>query len=196
MGAIRTLLIRSRKEWDATNMQWHSLGLRFGAPVVILVLLWSGSAVSQTWQSLSLPGDVFTIEMPGAPKYKQMKLKSDGGTEFTLHQYVVDTANSSYVAEIATYPHDVDVSNPCNTLQGGLDNAAQVIEGGKWDSISWVQLQGLKAFDALGHRNGLEVRLYGIMNGSQNLVLGYAGPVDTSRSADVSRFIASLHVRN
>ena len=106
-------------------MQWCSLGLRCGAPVVILLaLLWGGSAVSQTWQTLDLPGDVFTIEMPGAPKYEQQKLESDGGTEFTLHQYVVETSNSSYVAEIATYPNDVDVSNPRNTLQGGADNAA------------------------------------------------------------------------
>jgi hypothetical protein len=49
-------------------MQRRSLGLRFGALVVISALLWSGSGVSQTWQSLDLPGDVFTIEMPGAPK--------------------------------------------------------------------------------------------------------------------------------
>jgi hypothetical protein len=177
-------------------MQRRSLGLRFGALVVTSALLWSGSGVSQTWQSLDLPGDVFTIEMPGAPKYEQMKLKSDGGTEFTLHQYVVETANSSYVAEIATYPNDVDVSNPLNTLQGGADNAAHVIEGGKWDSISWVQHQGLNAFDAFGHRKGLEVRLYSIMKGRQALVLCYTGPAHTSRSADVVRFIASVHARN
>jgi hypothetical protein len=63
-------------------MQWRSLGLRCVAPVVILALLWSGSAVSQTWQTLDLPGDVFSIEMPGAPKYEQKKLKSDGGVGF------------------------------------------------------------------------------------------------------------------
>ena len=177
-------------------MQWRSLGLRFGAQVVILAVLWSGIAVSQTWQTLDLPVDVFSIEMPGAPNYKQVKLKSDGGTEFTLHQYVVESANGSYVAEIATYPNDVDVSNPRNTLQGGADNAAHVIEGGKWDSISWLQHQGLDAFDALGHRKGLEVRLYSIMNGRQALVVCYTGSADTSRSADVVRFIASVHVRN
>jgi hypothetical protein len=181
---------------EVATLQWRSLVVRFGAPVVILALLWSGSAVSQTWQTLNLPGDVFTIEMPGPPKYEPMPLKSDGGTEFTMHQYMVETTNSSYVAEIATYPNDVDVSNPRNTLQSGADSAAEIIEGRKWDSISWVQHLGLNAFDALGHRKGFEVRLYSIMKGRLALVLCYTGPADTSHSADVERFIASVRVRN
>jgi hypothetical protein len=181
---------------DAMTLQWRSLAVRFGALAIILALLWSGSAVSQTWQTLDLPGDVFTIEMPGPPKYQETKVKSDGGTEFPMHHYVVETTNGSYVAEIATYPNDVDVSNPRNTLQGGADNAAEVIEGGKWDSISWVQHQGLNAFDALGHRNGFEVRLYSIMKDRLALVLCYTGPAGTSRSADVERLIASVRARN
>jgi hypothetical protein len=181
---------------DATTLQWRSLMVLFGALAVTLALLWSGSAVSQTWQTLDLPGDVFAIEMPGPPKYEQTKLKSDGGTEFTLFHYVVEITNSSYVAEIATYPNDVDVSNPRNTLQSGADNAAELIEGGKWESITWVQHQGLNAFDALGHRKGFEVRLYSIMKSRVALVLCYTGPADTSRSADVERFIASVRVRN
>jgi hypothetical protein len=170
--------------------------VRFGTLALILALLWSGSAVSQNWQSLDLPGDVFTIEMPGPPKYQKMEVKSEGGTEYPMHHYMVETTNGSYVAEIATYPNDIDVSNPRNTLQAGAENAAYVIEGGKWDSISWAQHQGLDAFDAFGHRKGFEVRLYSIMKGRLALVLCYTGATDTSRSADVERFIASVRVRN
>jgi len=181
---------------DATILQRRSLMVRFGSVVVILGLLSSGSAVSQNWQNLDLPGDVFTIELPGPPKYEEIQAKSDGGTEFSIHHYLVETTNGSYVAEIASYPNDIDVSNPRNTLQGGADSAAYVIEGGKWDSISWVRHQGLDAFDAFGHRKGFEVRLYSIMKGRLALVLCYTGSADTSRSADVERFIASLRVRN
>jgi len=70
------------------------------------------------------------------------------------------------------------------------------VAGGKWDSISWVQHQGLDAFDAFGHRKGFEVRLYSIMKSRLALVLCYTGATDTSRSADVERFIASVRVRN
>ena len=175
-------------------MRW--LVVRFGTLAAILALLWSGSAVSQNWQSLDLPGDVFTIEMPGPPKYEERKVKSDAGTEFPMHHYVVETTNGSYVAEIASYPNDVDVSNPRNTLQGGADNAAYVIEGGKWDSISWLQHEGLNAFDAFGHRKGFEVRLYSAQKGRLALVLCYTGPANTSHSADVERFIASVRVRH
>ena len=103
---------------DAMTLQWRSLALRFGA-LTVIALLWSGSAFSQSWQTLDLPGDVFTVEIPGPPKYEQMPVQSEGGTEFPLHHYLVETTNGSYVAEIASYPNDVDVSNPRNTLQGG-----------------------------------------------------------------------------
>ena len=181
---------------DGITLQCRSLAVRFAAPALALVLLWSGSAVSQTWQTLDLPGDVFTIEMPGPPKYEQMPVQSEGGTEFPMHHYLVESTNGSYVAEIATYPNDVDVSNPRNTLQGGADNAAYVIEGGKWDSISWLQHEGLNAFDAFGHRKGFEVRLYSAQKGRLALVLCYTGPSNTSHSADVERFIASVRVRH
>jgi hypothetical protein len=59
-----------------------------------------------------------------------------------------------------------------------------------------VQHQGLNAFDAFGHRKGFEVRLYSIMKSRLALVLCYIGATDTSRSADVERFIASVRVRN
>ena len=180
---------------DARTLQWRSLMVRFGA-LTVIAQLWSSSAVSQTWQTLDLPGDVFTIEMPGPLKYQERKVKSEGGTEFPMYHYMVETTNGSYVAEIATYPSDVDVSNPRNTLQRGADDAAYVIEGGKWDSISWAQHQGLDAFDAFGHRKGFEVRLYSIMNSRLALVLCYTGVAGTSRSADVERFIASVRVRN
>jgi len=180
---------------DARTLQWRSLMVRFGA-LTVIAQLWSGSAVSQTWQTLDLPGDVFTIEMPGPPKYQERKVKSEGGTEFPMYHYMVETTNGSYVAEIATYPSDVDVSNPRNTLQGGADNAAYVIEGGKWDSISWLQHEGLNAFDAFGHRKGFEVRLYSAQKGRLALVLCYTGPANTSHSADVERFIASVRVRH
>jgi hypothetical protein len=121
------------------NFAMCSLIARFGALPGILALLWIGSAVSQTWQTVNLPGDVFTIEMPGPPKYQKMEVKSEGGTEYPMHHYMVETTNGSYVAEIATYPNDIDVSNPRNTLLAGADNAGYVIEGGKWDSISWAQ---------------------------------------------------------
>jgi hypothetical protein len=77
-----------------------------------LASFWSGSAGSQTWQTLDLPGDVFTIEVPGPAKYEELQAKSDGGTEFPIHHYLVETTNGSYVAEMASYPNDVDVSRP------------------------------------------------------------------------------------
>jgi hypothetical protein len=86
------------------------------------------------------------------------------------------------------------VSNHKANLQGGLDNAAKNMEGGKWASVGWQSHQGLTAVDAIGVRGEHAIRSFSVMKGRQIVTLTYAGPPGSARSADVDRFVGSLRI--
>ncbi len=96
-----------------------------------------------SWHTLTGPDSSFRAEMPAAPSYTTREMLSAAGSSYTLHQYLLEQADVSWVAQTAVYPEDVKVSNQRTNLQGGLDNAAKNMEGGKWASIGWVTLQGV-----------------------------------------------------
>ena len=50
----------------------------------------------------------------------------------SLHQYLLEQGEVAYIVQTAIYPDDINVSNPRINLQGGLDNLAKGMEGGKW----------------------------------------------------------------
>ena len=92
----------------------------------------------------------------------------------------------AYVVQTAVYPADVNVSNHRANLQGGLDNAAKNMEGGKWASVGWTTHQGLTAVDAVGVRESHAIRSYSVMKGRQIVTLTYAGPAGSARSRPTS----------
>ena len=84
---------------------------------------------------------------------------------------------------------------PAVNLQGGLDNAAKNMEGGKWVSVDWLTHQGSVASGCRRVRgSGNAIRSFSVMKGRQIFTLTYAGPPGTARSADVNRFVGSLRV--
>ena len=146
------------------------------------------------WQTVAGSNRGFSADMPAAPKYSSVQMKTAAGSVYTMHQYLLEQGNVAFVAQTAAYPDDVNVSNPRANLQGGLDNAAKNMEGGKWISIDWLTHQGLVASDAVGSKGGNAIRSISVMKGRQIFTLTYAGPPGTARSADVNRFVGSLRV--
>jgi hypothetical protein len=144
------------------------------------------------WHKMTGPDRSFTAELPSAPKYTATKLKTASGTAYTMHQYMTEAGDIAYVVQTAIYPADTDSSNPRANLQGGLDNAARNMDGGRWTSVDWPERPGVVAYDAVGARKGLAVRSFSAMKGRQIVTLTYAGPAGSARSADADRFIASL----
>jgi hypothetical protein len=140
------------------------------------------------------PDRSFTAELPTAPAYTTTPMKTSAGSGYTMHQYLLEQGAVAYVVQTAVYPADVNVSNHRANLQGGLDNAARNMEGGKWASIGWTTHQGLTAVDAVGVRDSHAIRSYSVMKGRQIVTLTYAGPAGSARTADVDRFIGSLRV--
>lgn len=160
-----------------------------------IAVIFTSSAFGQdAWRAMTGTADRgFTAEMPAAPKYTAVSMKTKSGSAYTMHQYQLDQGTVAYVAQTAIYPQDVSVANPQVNLQGGLDNAAKDMEGGKWANINWVKHQGgLTAVDAIGVRGGHAIRSYSVMKGRQIFALTYAGPPGTARSANAQRFIGSL----
>jgi hypothetical protein len=146
------------------------------------------------WHTVTGPEKSFTAELPAAPKYSATEMKTGTGSLYTVHQYLIEQGDVAYIVQAATYPEDINVSNPRTNLQGGLDNLAKSMEGAKWASVDWVSLQGLTATDAVGARNGHAIRSFSVMKGRQVFTLIYAGAPGTARSADVNRFIGSLRI--
>ena len=146
------------------------------------------------WHTVTGPEKSFTAELPAAPKYVATEMKTATGSLYTVHQYLLEQGEVAYIVQAATYPEDINVSNPRTNLQGGLDNLAKNMDGAKWGSIDWVTHQGLTAADAIGARGGHAIRSFSVMKGRQVFTLIFAGAPGTGRSADVNRFIGSLRV--
>jgi hypothetical protein len=146
------------------------------------------------WQTVTGPERSFTAELPAAPKYSATEMKTGTGSLYTVHQYLLEQGDVAYIVQAATYPEDINVSNPRTNLQGGLDNLAKSMEGAKWASVDWVSHQGLTATDAVGARSGHAIRSFSVMKGRQVFTLIYAGAPGTARSPDVNRFVGSLRV--
>ena len=178
------------------------------AALAILALLLSHAAESQAvqgtdpqsalqsdgWQTVAGPDRTFTADMPAAPSYSSNEMRTVAGSNYTMHQYLLEQGDVAYVAQTAIYPADVSVSNHRTNLQGGLDNAAKNMEGGKWASVGWVTYQGLTGVDAIGERSNHAIRSFSVMKGRQIVTLTYAGPPGSARSAEADKFMASLRV--
>jgi hypothetical protein len=154
----------------------------------------SATAEPGAWTTVTGPEKSFTAELPAAPKYTTTEMKTGTGSLYTVHQYLLEQGDVAFIVQAATYPEDINVSNPRTNLQGGLDNLAKSMEGAKWSSVDWVTLQGLTATDAVGARAGHAIRSFSVMKGRQVFTLIYAGAPGTARSADVNRFVASLRI--
>jgi hypothetical protein len=157
----------------------------------------AGSASSEqtgSWHTMTGPDHSFTADLPAEPKYTTTPMKTSAGSGYVMHQYLLELGAVAYVVQTAVYPADVNVSNHKVNLQGGLDNAAKNMEGGKWASIGWVTHQGLTGVDAIGVRGEHAIRSFSVMKGRQIVTLTYAGPAGSARSPDVDRFVASLRV--
>jgi hypothetical protein len=146
------------------------------------------------WQTVAGPDRSFTADLPASPSYTAAQVRTGSGSLYMLHQYLLEMGEVAYIVQTGVYPDDINVSNPRINLQGGLDNLAKGMEGGRWASVDWVTHQGLTAADAVGLKNGRAIRSFAVMKGRQVFTLIYAGAPGTARSADVNRFIGSLRV--
>ena len=152
------------------------------------------SEQATSWHTVTGPDHSFTADLPAAPTYTTIPMRTSAGSGYTMHQYLLEQGPVAYVIQSSTYPADVDVTRHRVNLQVGLDGAAKNIDGGKWASLDWVTHQGLTGVDAIGKRGDHAIRTFSVMKGRQIVTLSYAGPAGSARSGDVDRFVASLRV--
>jgi hypothetical protein len=165
------------------------LTVLFGIAAFVL----DGTAFGEdTWQRVTANDGSFNVEMPGQPKYSAQSQKTAKGSEYKMHQYLLEVDTRAFVIQAATYPKDLNLSNTRNNIQSGLDNSAKGMEGGKWTNIRWTTYQGLTASDAAGVRGGSSIRNFTVIKGRTIYTLTYGGPTDTAQGADANRFINSF----
>jgi hypothetical protein len=153
-----------------------------------------GAGAQAHWQTVTGAEKRFSVELPAAPEYTASDLKTGAGAPYTLHQYVVDAGELAYVVQSTTYPAEVNLANPRANLQGGLDNVAKGLEGGRWTTIDWLSYEGHQAVSAVGVRGGNAVRSFSVLQGRNLVTLTFAGPPGSARSTDAERFIGSLRL--
>lgn len=147
------------------------------------------------WYKQVGPAAIFTIEMPGQPGYRLEKRKSGDGTWFDYYTYLWEKEARTFVIQTASYPSDVDVSNPEANLKSALDASERYLENKVWDNVSWLQIQGSPAVEAVGKLNErFEQRSLFVLRGREIYTLGYTGRLGSSRSADANRFFGSLRI--
>jgi hypothetical protein len=152
------------------------------------------SIAQAQWHTLTGSEKSFTVELPGEAQYTASELRTGAGAPYTMHQYVLEQGDLAFVVQTALYPDEVDLANPRANLQGGLDNTAKNMEGGRWASVDWATQQGHPAVGAVGVCKGRAVRSFSVLAGRRIVALTYAGPPGTANAPDVDRFIGSLKI--
>ena len=150
----------------------------------------------RSWHLVKGPyGSSFTVEMPAAPKYSAEQLITDGGSTYTLHNYMFEDGDRVFAVGTSFLPSDVHVSNPRINIQSGLSRGTKNLTGSEWRQIEWVEHRGLPAAEVFGRRGAYELRSYSLMKGRQLFTLMYSGPAGTTRSPDAEQFMNSLTVQ-
>jgi hypothetical protein len=151
-------------------------------------------AISPTWYRVQAEGDAFTVEMPDVPDHRLINDVSARGTPFVLHSYSLDQGGTSYVAQTAVYPADVDTRQPKIVLQLALDDRARRLSGGKWSTVTWREIDGATAVESTGAlANGSRLRQLSVLKKQRFISLAFLGPSVTAPDAD--RFFHSLKVK-
>jgi hypothetical protein len=154
-----------------------------------------GAQAQDTWQTVTGPDGIFTIEMPGMPEYKTSTGKQVG-TAFTIHTYIVDRGSNAFVVKTSLYPQDVDVSQPRRNLEAALGGSSEKFASGKWAKLTWLQYQGADAVEASGPvKPGLSVRSLVALKGRQVYFVGVVGPPDMIDGLVADRFFESLRLK-
>jgi hypothetical protein len=137
----------------------------------------------------------FTVDMPGQPVYKLLDTTSPGGTAFVLHSYSLEFRRLSFVAQTALYPADIDVRVPKANLQAVLDDRARRLEGGRWSSVDWREVQGASAVESVGQvAGGSVLRQLVVLKGRRFVSLAYLAPADALRTPEADRFFKSFRL--
>ncbi len=167
-----------------------------GVPAVLLVrpaLAQKQIAIPLQWYVVQVEDNAFTVEMPGIPDHRVINDTSARGTPFVLHSYSLETGGSSYVAQTALYPPDVDVARPRRILPAALDGRAQQLASRKWDSEQWHESGSRASVETTGRLNsGSLLRQLVLLKERRFLSLAFLGPAVHTMEAD--RFFRSLKV--
>jgi hypothetical protein len=160
-----------------------------------LAMVAANALAQSVWYAVRGPDHSFIVDMPGEPVYKVIDTRSPGGTAFAYHSYSLEYRRLSFVAQTALYPADVDVRQPKLNLQSVLDDRAQRLQGGKWTSVDWRDLQGAPAAESVGAMaGGNMLRQLVLLKGRRYVSLGYLAPADALRTPEADRFFKSLRL--
>jgi hypothetical protein len=164
-------------------------------PVALAASGAAAQAQPTVWYAVRGVDNSFFVDMPGEPVYKVIDTRSSGGTAFAYHSYSLEYRRLSFVAQTALYPADVDVRQPRLNLQSVLADRAQRLQGGKWTSVDWLEVQGVPAAESVGSvQGGSVLRQFVLLKGRRYVSLAYLAPAGALRTPEAERFFKSLRL--
>ncbi len=151
------------------------------------------------WQTLRGVWGDFSVQVMGKGRYSTGQTEASGGPASVIHRHVfwnfAPGRIMSFAVQYTEYPREIDVSNPRNNLQAGLNRAARGMDGGRFDRVEWRAIAGRPVFDAIGHRGQRVNRVVAVMRGRRIYTLTFAGPRGSEYGPEAERFVRSFRFR-
>jgi hypothetical protein len=161
--------------------------------LVCLVGAWLAPAMAQEWYRLTSAEGAFTASVPAQPTYEAVPIRN---SEYTLHQWVYDTAEIAYLVSYIDY-HQGHVANG-GGVQAMLDALTRGLHTNRTPiSERHITHRGYATRDVVVRDNpsGFIVRQRHMMVGDRAYVWNYTGTAGTENRPDVQRFLNSLVVQ-
>jgi len=167
------------------------------AAAFLLAALAPAAASAQgAWQTLRGVWGDFTVQVLGKGRYKTGQTEPSDGRTSTIHQHVywnlAPGRIMSFGVQYTEYPNGTDVSNPRNNLQSGMNRAARLMDGGRFDRVAWRAIAGRPAFDVVGYRGQRVNRIFAVLRGRRAYTLTFAGPRGSEHGPEAKRFFRSF----
>jgi len=144
------------------------------------------------WHTVTGHDGAFTVEMPSAPRHVTDVEKTETGGAILKHFYLARRGAELFVASVAIYPAELDLSQFRPLMQRALEAVGpEMLASGKWDTITFFHHHGYPGVSGIGvTKDGNSARLVVIQKGNKAYSMLHTG---TGR--DFQRFFETLRIR-
>ena len=164
---------------------------RIAIALLCLVAVLAAPAAAQQGYRLESAEGRFVAQMPGQPKYEAVPIANG---QFTLHQWLWDTATVAFLVSYIDYsPGHVQR----NGLQFVLNNLTKGLHTGRIPvSEREIAFAGVSCRDVVVRtKDGFILRQRHMMVGDRGYIWNYVGAAGSETSNDPHEFFESLQLR-
>ncbi|MDP2334189.1 MAG: hypothetical protein Q8M19_26225 [Reyranella sp.] len=159
--------------------------------MTMALLISSSDVLADTeWKVIGSPG-VFRLEFPYSPVCTKSEVKTGAGVPVPWQICMIEKDGMVLGIQTGVFPPNSDVRP---ALEGAVEAAVQHLKNDKWDRVISTPYQGNDAVEAVGvGKDASKHRMRCVVVGQRVYIMW--GFVTPARSAELDRFINSLHLQ-